>query len=323
MKIKNKKAVKKILFISLSNIGDIILTTPVLAVLRREFPSAAIDVLSGPNGAEIFAEHPFVSSFIKYDKFARLPEKQHLIRQLRANRYDLIVDLRNSLFPLLIGSRYRTSVIRRPAGRGTTHKKQQHLRKIKRLGLDISNAPFAFYVAEKDKESALDLLSTMGIMKNFVVVSPGAKSHIKRWTKEGFAAVCDRLINEAGLDVLMVGDAQDKKIIAEISALMKEKAVDLSGRLTLRQLGALIQRSGLLVTNDSAPMHVGASLGVKMLAIFGPTDPKKYGPTHPGSIVVRQELACAPCEKAQCRMSHECMRMINPEEVFKAAKNLL
>ena len=308
--------------ISLSNVGDIILTLPVLSVLKKEFPLSAIDVMAGPNGREIFRNHSFAAAFIEYNKFAKLREKQGLIRNLRKNRYDLIVDLRNSLLPLLIGSRYRTAVMQPVSKRGP-HKKQQHLLRLKKLGLDIDNAPFCFYISGKEKEFVSGLLSSLDIKRPFVVVSPGAKSHIKRWTKEGFGAVCDRIINELGLDVLMVGDAQDKKIIAGIAALMKCKAVDLSGRLNLRQLGALIERAKLLITNDSAPMHIGASLGAKTLAIFGPTDPKKYGPTHDGSVVIRKELSCAPCETAQCRENYECMKLISADEVFNAAKGLL
>lgn len=322
MRIKNREEIKRILLISLSNIGDIILTLPVLSALKTEFSKARIDVMAGPNGMEIFRNHPFTAAFLEYDKFARLQEKQALIRDLRKNRYDLIVDLRNSLLPFLIGSRYRSPAVpshsRRPA-----HKKLQHLKKLKALGLDCDNAPFCFYIDDKDREFVSGLLNGLDIKSPFVVVSPGAKSHIKRWTKEGFATACDRIIAELGMGVLMVGDAQDRKIIAQIMPLMKGRAVDLSGRLDLRQLGALIEKANLLITNDSAPMHIGSSLGAKVLAIFGPTDPEKYGPTHNGSVIIRREMPCAPCEMAQCRENYECMKLITADEVFNAVKGLL
>lgn len=322
MKIKNKEEVRKVLLISLSNIGDIILTLPVLSALKKEFPQAAIDVMAGPNGREIFERHPYTAAFLEYNKFAKLQEKQALIRNLRKNRYDLIVDLRNSLLPFLIGSKYRTSVAHSHSRR-PVHKKLQHLQKLKALGLDCANAPFCFYVDKKDREFVAALLHNQNIKRPFVVVSPGAKSHIKRWTKEGFALACDRIISELEMDVIMVGDAEDKKIIARITPLMKGRAVDLSGRLNLRQLGALIEKANLLITNDSAPMHIGSSLGAKVLAIFGPTDPEKYGPTHDESVIVRRELPCAPCEVAQCKENYECMKLITAEEVFRAAKELL
>lgn len=322
VKIKNKSEVKRILFISLSNIGDIILTTPVLTVLRREFPSAVIDVMAGPNGLEIFSGHPSVSNFIVYDKFSALNIKQRLIRTLRKNRYDLIVDLRNSLFPFLIGSRYRTAV-GHITPKHAMYKKDEHLAQLKNLGLDVKDAQFSFYVSQKDKVFVEMVLTDMKIKRNFAVVSPGAKSHIKRWTTEGFAVLCDRIIQDLGLDIVMVGDGEDKKITAEITSFMRNKAFDLAGKFTLRQLGGLIGMAKVLITNDSAALHIGSALGVKVVALFGPTDPRKYGPNHKGSVVIRKKLACSPCEAAQCKKNHECMKLIGADEVFEATKNCI
>jgi heptosyltransferase-2 len=322
MKIKDKDAIKKILVITLSNIGDIVLTTPVLSVLKREFPAARIDVLCGPNGKEIFSGHPFVYDFIMYDKLSKPHFKKELIRKLRINRYDLVVDLKNSLLPLLIGARRRTPIIR-PAAPGAVHKKDEHLRTLERIGLPVKDAQFAFYLDDDDRNLVSGILADREVKKDFVVVSPGAKSHIKRWTKEAFASVCDALTGELGLDVVMVGAREDAGIISEIKALMKNKAFDLSGKLSLRQLGALIERSRLLITTDSAPMHIGHALGAKVLAIFGPTDPKKYGPKGQGDVIIRKALACSPCETAQCKKNHECMKIISAREVFEAAKKML
>jgi len=321
MKIKDKAKIKRILFITLSNIGDIILTTPILSVLKKEFPQAKIDVISGPNGKEIFSEHPIVSSLVIYDKFSSLQSKKQLVKNLRKNKYDLIIDLRNSLFPLLIGAKYRTSFVRKRSY--LSHKKNEHTRKLKEIGLDVTDAPFSFCVNVKDEAFINKTLGDMGVKKDFVVVSPGAKSHIKRWNKKGFALICDRLIDKLNVDVIMVGNTQDKEIVSEIISHMKNKPIDLTSKLTLRQLGTLIKSSKLLITNDSAPLHVGSAVGARVLAIFGPTDPRKYGPTGKHDAVVRKNLKCAPCEVAQCRKNHECMNLINPNNVFDIAKKML
>ncbi|MBI4335284.1 MAG: glycosyltransferase family 9 protein [Candidatus Omnitrophica bacterium] len=322
MKIKNKEKIKRALLISLSNFGDIILTTPVLSALKRELPNAEIDVMSGPAGSQIFVGHPLVSNFIAYDKFANLRVKAALIFNLRKKRYDLTVDLRSSLFAILTGSRYHTPLMGRRA-RGPAHKMDEHLRKLETLGLDTSGARFAFYVGQEDRSFIDKLLAEGGIKKDFVVVAPGAKSHIKRWAGEGFALACDRLIKELALDIVMVGDSQDKEIIDKIARAMRNKAHDLSSKLSLRQLGALIARSKLLITNDSAPMHIGCSLGAKVLAVFGPTDPKKYGPLGARDVIMRKGLDCSPCELAQCGKNHECMKLITADEVFEMAQKML
>jgi ADP-heptose:LPS heptosyltransferase len=121
----------------------------------------------------------------------------------------------------------------------------------------------------------------------------------------------------------LIGLEEDRPVVSEIKGLMKERAHDLVGRLNLRQLAALLKRSRLLVTNDSAPLHLGCAAGVKVLALFGPTDPSRYGPTGEFDSVINKRLHCAPCESATCAFNYECMKLIDPDEVFDTAKMMI
>jgi ADP-heptose:LPS heptosyltransferase len=95
------------------------------------------------------------------------------------------------------------------------------------------------------------------------------------------------------------------------------------GLVTIRQLGVLMQRSHLVITNDSASLHLASALQVPTVAVFGPTDADKYGPTSAQSRTIRRRLFCAPCEQALCRFNHECMRFVSADEVYNAASELL
>ena len=97
---------------------------------------------------------------------------------------------------------------------------------------------------------------------------------------------------------------------------MKRKGNDAGG-------GRWLQRAALVLSNDSASLHLASAVGAPTVAVFGPTDERKYGPTAPRSRVVRRRLFCSPCEQALCRFSHECMRFIGADEVYDAAKRLL
>jgi ADP-heptose:LPS heptosyltransferase len=323
MKIK-KKDVKRILVITLTNIGDIILTTPVIAALDREFPEARIDVMVGPSGKDIFREHPRIFKLIIYNKRTPINEKRRLVRKLKRTKYDLVVDLKNTLFPILIGSKYRTSPIQ-TASRKMGHKKDSHLCKLAFLGIDTKNVPYFLHVSPEDKDYVERLLKRGSGSGKLVVVSPTAKSLIKRWGKKRFAHLADRLIDELGASLVMVGDRSDKDTIDEIMGQIKAspKPLNLSGLTSIPQLAHLAKVAKLVITNDSAPMHVGAAVGAKVLAIFGPTDPRKYGPKGRGSVVIRKDLKCSPCEQALCRHKHECMRLISADEVFETAKGML
>ncbi|MBL7071165.1 MAG: glycosyltransferase family 9 protein [Candidatus Omnitrophica bacterium] len=317
----DKDKIKKILFITLSNIGDIILTTPAVRVLRESFPGARLDVMVGPNGAELFDGHPAVSGVIIYDKHAVINDKRNLLRKLRKNKYDLVVDMKNTLFPFLVGAKYRTSLVHTPP-MDLKHKKRQHLWKLSTIGLGVEDADFYVYLTREDEEYIGNIISKMDRARPIIALSPGAKSDIKKWPKEKFSLLADKLIKELGAQVIMVGDNSDKDLIGEIASKNTE-VVDLSGKTTLRQLASALKHSDLLVTNDSAPLHLAGAVNTDVLAIFGPTDPASYGPTGKEDRVLRKELHCSPCEKAQCDFEHECMRSIEVDEAFRLVKEML
>ncbi len=323
MKI-DKAKIKKILFISLSNIGDIVLTTPVMRILSENFPGARMDVMVGPNGVELFKEHPAIFKVITYDKHVPMWDKRRLIRKLRKVKYDLIVDMRNSLIPFLLGAKYRTSPIQIPP-KAIEHKKRQHIRKLSSIGigLDAADAHFYVHIPREDNEYIERIMISFEKNKPIVAISPGAKSEIKRWPKENYAKLTERLAEELSAQIIMVGDEADSLLIRDISMSVKHNMMDLSGKTTLCQLASLLGHCDLLITNDSAPLHLAGAVGTKVLAIFGPTDPKNYGPTGSEDRTIRKELHCSPCRKAQCEFEHECMKDIKVNEVFRVGKEML
>lgn len=320
--IIDKSEIKRILVITLSNVGDIILTTPVIRALKKEFPDARLDVMVGPRGKEIFEKDPAVFKLIIYDKHLPISEKRRLQLKLKKLKYDLVVDIRNTVFGLLIGPKYRTATIQKfPSS--MVHRKKRHLHRLKSLGLENLDEESYIHIPKEDEEYIAKLLKEEGIGEPLVVISPGSKSHLKRWTVEGFAEISDRLIRECGAHVVLVGAPEDREIADKIIKKMKNKPHDLVGRTNIRQLAALLKRSGILITNDSAPLHLGCAVGTKVLAVFGPTDPKKYGPTGEFDVVIRKKLSCSPCEAAECSRNYECMKLISSDEIFDAARVML
>lgn len=314
--------VKKILVITLSNIGDVILTTPVIDRLKKRFLKSHLTVMVGPKASELFEGAPGIELMV-YDKFIPLRKKLALAVELRKRRYDLVVDLRNTAFPYLIGARYRTRLFGR-VPKDIIHMRDRHLAKLESLGIAVSEPDYWLWVGPEDEAYVDGLFGKLGLAScdRPVAVSPGAASDLKRWRQDGFREVCDRLMKE-GYKVIMVGDEDDSRLIDRIGRAMRNPPLTVSGQTSLRQLAAFLKRCGLLVTNDSAPMHLGAALGVPTLAIFGPTNPRKYGPIGPLHSVVRRELDCSPCEEPRCSRNHECMDLISSDEVYQVAKRML
>lgn len=320
--IVDKSQVKRILVITLSNVGDIILTTPAIRTLAREFPGARMDVMAGPNGMDIFKCDPRIFKLIIYDKHLPIAEKRRLQLKLKRLSYDLVVDFRNTVFPLLIGPKFRTATVQR-FPRKAIHSIERHLHRLRSLGIKDHERKSYIYIPEEDEKYAASILRECGIGESYVAVNPGAKSHLKRWTAEGFAAFCGRLMAECGVDVVLIGLKEDEKVVESVIEKMKRRPHNLAGRTNIRQLAAILKQAKLLVTNDSAPLHLGCAVGVKVLALFGPTDPKKYGPTGEFDCVMNEKLSCAPCESAMCKHNYECMKLISPDNVFETAKMMI
>ena len=320
--IIDKNQIKRILVITLSNVGDIILTTPVIRTLSKEFPGARLDVMVGPQGKEIFEKDPAIFKLIIYDKHMPIAEKRRLQLKLKKLRYDLVVDIRNTVFPLLIGPKYRTATIQK-FPKTVMHRKKRHLYRLKSLGINNLDENSYIHITGEDEEHVAKVLTSEKVMDPIVIINPGAKSHLKRWTTEGFAELSDRLIRECGAHVILIGTNDDKDTIEAVIKKMKHNPHNFMNKTNIRQLAALLKRAKVLVTNDSAPLHLGCAVGTKVLALFGPTDPRKYGPNGEFDVALSKKLSCAPCEDAVCKFNYECMKLISADEVFDAVKVML
>lgn len=324
MKI-DKTKIKKILVITLSNIGDVILTTPVIQVLRENFPQAYLTVLVGPRAYGVLEEDGRIDRRIVYDKSISWTDKVALLKTLRSERYDLVIDLRQTMFGPFLGARYCSSMFTR-APKNITHMKDRHLWKLNFLGLNITEKQPRVEFGSLRQQKVEGLLNKWQIdEKCLIAMSPGARNMTKRWKKEGFVRLCALLKEEySRVNIIIVGDEQDKGIAEEIIRAVDMVIVNACGQTTLGDLAYLLGRCRLLIANDSAPMHLAWAVRTPVVAVFGPTDYRKYAPCGPYDRIIRKELDCAPCQKSLCpKGTRECMKLITAEDVFAAAKKIV
>jgi len=320
--------ISKILFVTLSNIGDAILTLPVLDTLKVNFPDAQVTVVVGPRPAGIFEDNPCVSRVIVYDKHAPFSAKWKLLGLLQQEKFDVIVDLRNSFFGLLLRAPYKTSVFSRiPAH--IRHMRSRHINRISALAqilprsrLELLHRSLPSYQTDWKYIDGLLKDAKVSEQDPLIVVAAGARSEIKRWPKEQFVELIRRLTGEFKAKVVLIGDNDDALGNGYIAG--HTEAADFTGKTTLFQAGVLLKRARLLITNDSANLHLASYLDVPVVAVFGPTDQDKYGPWSKGSVAVSKEIVCRPCMKAQCRFKTvECMQRIRVDAVLSAVRQVL
>ncbi len=322
----DKTKVKKILVIGLSNIGDAVLTTPVIQSLRDNFPQAHLAVFIGPRAFKVFKSDSRIDSTIIYDKKVAWKNKWALFNKLRRDKYDLVVDLRNTVFNLFLNTRYHSSFFKR-APKSLVRMKDRHLWKIKSLGLPVNETQAACVQYSPGEEHNVEQMFKRWQLNSeqvIVAIAAGARNMTKRWQKSGFRQLIEALIKQCGVKIIMVGDEQDELLVEEIVSGIKPGVFNACGKTTIGELACLLSKTKLLVSNDSAPMHLSWAVNTPVVALFGPTDYKKYGPCGARDIVVHKQMRCVPCEVSLCpKGTRECLKTITAEEVLAACKKIL
>lgn len=319
----DKSKISKVLVISLSNFGDIIMTFPVIDIIRRDFGQADLSIMVGPKGKQLLIDNPKIDHLYIYDKKMSFKQKWKWLSQLRKEKFDFIVDLRHSIFPLLLMPRYRTKMFRRRIA--TEHYRDQHLRCLYDVyPAAISKELYCFCPSSEDENFiTATLRQQLQPEDQIAVLAPGAADHRKRWSEQGFAEVADYLTREHSLNIVFIGDENDAAIVSRIMARMHRSAIDLSGKITFSQSGLLIKRAAIAIVNDSSPMHMASYLGTPVVSLFGPTDPVKCGPWGDWSGFIRHNDNCMSCQEKIPDAEHTCLDAITFDEVVVMAERLL
>jgi len=291
----DKEKIKKILVVSLTNIGDVVLTFPTIDILLRDFPNADISIVVGPKAESLVCGNPYFKKVYIYDKKASILKQGAWILELFKERFDLLVDLRNTAIPVLISPKHSTSIFKTKAD--GMHMKDKHLKCLSSVHEheSLSDEKKALFISDVNKSTVMDLRYEEIGTDDYVVIAPSSASESKRWSNQGFADVADHLIEKHGLKVVFVGDQKDREVVRGIIKLMENDPVNLCGRINLVQLAELFTHCQFAFVNDSAPMHVASYMDVSVLALFGPTPVEKYGPWSTQSFFIRNNAGCKKC----------------------------
>lgn len=315
----DKSKINKILVISLSNIGDVILTLPVMDILIRDFPRASFSVVVGPKAQTLFKDNPSIHKVHIFDKKQAFWKTIQWVVSLCGERFDLVVDLRNTAIPFLIFPRYRTSWL---AGKNAGgHMKYKHLQRLRGVYPYDSESQkrYALSVPPADEAHVRGLLrAAWGSVSPYVVVAPGAANEAKRWTSHGFIEICCHLMLRDQVKIVFVGDEHDRRGAERIAEVLGGEALNLCGRTTLVQSAAVVQNAVMVLASDSAPMHLASYMDVPVLALFGPSDARKYGPWGLDGHYLQKNQDCPGCQSPNVSAPHTCMAAITGRDVLDA-----
>ncbi len=320
-----RRSIKKILIIGIGSLGDNLLITPSLKVIRDAFPQAQIDFVAGP-GSRGFAEgHPWFSRCIIYDKSKGI---RVFMKDARQTRYDLIVDFKNSYLSFVCRSKYRMTFFIKDffSDKRHIHESRRVLNFFAPFFNSKEDVRLWFPVTAAEKVNADKFIQSLGIADTDVKIAfnPGAKTIQKCWPKEKFIEAGKYLVDKYGAKILITGLAGEKDLTGDIARAIGRNAINLAGKTTVRQLSALLEKMDILVTNDTGTMHLACAVGCPVVAIFGPTNPDRYGPLFGKNAMVRNSVNCLPCNEGEkCGKDYACIKGITVEKVVKACSSLL
>jgi ADP-heptose:LPS heptosyltransferase len=344
------EAIKSMLLIRLDHLGDVLLTTPAIRCLKSRFPQARITMVIKEWSLEAIKNNPLIENIIIFNPFWTIPSKEgknpegvggiyHLTRLLQKERFDLAIDfkgdVRNILIAYLSGAKRRFSYGIRGGGflltdmvayEGEIHEIDKNLRLLNRLGIDSEDNEMELYVTDEDTARVDQIFEQKGIdlSRRTIALHYGGASQFKRWDMEKFIILAERIVENNSANVLFFGGPYER----ETSQLSEspEEGIFLMPDLTVCQMAAAFKRCGLLVCNDSGPMHVGLAVGTPTVAIFGPTYPERFGPKDlEKNRVVRSGLSCSPCwhpDKPIGCNERICLKSIEVDCVLAAIEEL-
>jgi heptosyltransferase-3 len=349
------RAIARALIVKLRHHGDVLLAAPVLSVLKGRAPWAEIDALVYDETAPMLDGHPALANLYAVGRewrdarpVARLAAEWALLSALRRRRYDLIVHLSEqprgawlarvlrpqfSVAPLVPGRgalwagsfTHLYPVVRD----GRRHAVELNLDALRRIGIQpgAGERGVEFVPGAEAERRIAELMKERGLRERaFIHLHPASRWRFKCWPAERNAELARRLAAEGHRVVLTSApEPSELELVAEIERLAGGGAVNLGGRLTVKELGALAARARLFIGVDSMPMHLACAMGTPAVALFGPSGEIEWGPWNVAHRVVASGHSCRPCGYDGCgggKVS-ECLTTLPVDEVHAAARALL
>ena len=327
-------------------LGDAVMSLPALRAIRQAFSDAQISIVARPFILDLYRNQSLCDELVPYDSkgvHRAWRGREVLAAELRSRRFDVALLLQNAFdaawlawragIPKRIGyardgrSLLLTDALAVPQpGEILPHEKFYYLELLKRAAWieqydDVQH--ISLHVPEAHKHRALLTLLEAGSRPHAarIAVAAGASyGSAKCWPAGRFARSLDDFLQHVDADVILFGTPQEAAVSAAIAGDLRRSAVDLTGKTSLAELPALLSLCHVFLGNDSGAMHVAASVGLPVVAIFGPTDPLGTAPVTPTLSIVQQKPYCSPCFLRRCPTDHRCMLAVTPAMVAEALR---
>jgi ADP-heptose:LPS heptosyltransferase len=340
---------KKILVIRLKAIGDVLLATPVVRALRKAHPSSTLHFLTHAVAEPLIRHDPRLDRVIVHPrKDGPLGERLRFFRDLRAERYDLVLDLestpRSAVLTFVTGApvrvghafRVREWAFTHPVPRNRVRKYQAEvcLDLVRAMGASTDGPGTEIFLTEAEREWAMAKASEGGLLSQArrIGLNPTGSWSAKRWPKGNWRGMIALLHDSFRSKPVLFWGPGDEGRVRDITAGLEGKCLVMP-RTGLREAAAYLSRLELLIGTDGTPQHLAQALGVPTLTLFGPSWAIGYTPPVGPHKALQRFLDCGPCDHTTCphppkgqgpgHYERECLDLLTPRKVLQAARSLL
>ncbi len=349
---RKKKTISRILIIQTAKIGDLICSTPVFREIRRKYPDAHISVIANPVTKELLEYNPNIDEIItvKNTDYKGFSGKLRLSNLIRKGRYDIgvclnpnvpfaiasfwgLVPLRLSVMPDFSGFTFKfasgffTYLEKHVRGRMVI---ETYMQMLKAIGISSSDISKEVY---KSKDADVRAKHIMGeIDKPLIGIAVSSGNKLKELGAEKIAGIINMILDDMNAYIALIGSGQETDAANVILRAVgkRDRVINATGKLNLKELPVLIERLSLLIGVDTGIIYMADALSIPLINIAGPSDMKDQRPTGKSAIIIQKnDLPCVPCSHAfkspyYCRIeTRECIESVSPEEIYHAAKKLL
>jgi lipopolysaccharide heptosyltransferase II len=324
----NLDSIRKILIYATIGIGDMIMFTPALQAIRKKYSNAHITLLVSRSGCEeVVSESQLIDEIIYLDPshWGTL----RLSRKIMKGNFDLLISsylcrsIHLNNLTLLSGIPHRAGHcsstdwqcendylfnIKVPLVSGIHESKRGWLL-AEAVHCEPANIQPIFFISEESERFADQFFKDHKLADKWVIavqVGTVERQLWKQWRLQKLAQVCDRLLENHGIKVILIGSANHKSAFEEMARQMRQTPIIVAGNTSLKQSAALIKRCQATLCNDSGLMHISSAVGTPVIAIFGPTDPKWTGPMGSGHTLIRKSITCSASETRRVRTPSPC-----------------
>lgn len=333
---------QNILVVNMNWLGDVIFSAPIFKALKEKYPQSKVSCLAVPRVKEILECMEGVDEIIIYEEEGRHKSiwgKLSLIEQLRRQKFDAAFLLHRSLTRALLvygaGIKQRIGYNTKGRKKFLTHaltepKEQLHrsdyyLKVIEDCGVTVSDRRCVLKVDALAKSKVDGIRKKEGLDdRNLIVIHPSGNWDLKRWPVRSFSLLIQRIMEEGKWKVAVTGSSDDQELVNTIVKDLPVKPVILTGQLSLKELMAFMQKTALVISGDSGPIHLASGVGSRVIGLFGPTRPELTGPRGSGEIqILQQDVGCnrQACYHLKCP-SNLCMQAITIEDVLDVVRKI-